>query len=163
MAEFYNHSRTFDERKDHFYSFIPRQTEPGWKVTKAVTNDQGRHGIWMLEERSVNEGHTSADDSLLTLQPIFSNGLLGKTWVFTLRDSHSLRLIHLGILIANEITCPNWHVSHKQENQRLNSILHDVVHFQMPSIHQSTCIGTAPTNCFSIYTHQYFAYFSSCV
>lgn len=117
----------------------------------------------MLEERSVNEGHTSADDSLLTLQPIFSNGLLGKTWVFTLRDSHSLRLIHLGILIANEITCPNWHVSHKQENQRLNSILHDVVHFQMPSIHQSTCIGTAPTNCFSIYTHQYFAYFSSCV
>lgn len=117
----------------------------------------------MLEERSVNEGHTTADDSLLTLQPIFSNGLLGKTWVFTLRDSHSLRLIHLGILIANEITCPNWHVSHKQENQRLNSILHDVVHFQMPSIHQSTCIGTAPTNCFSIYTHQYFAYFSSCV
>lgn len=83
----------------------------------------------MLEERSVNEGHTSADDSLLTLQPVFSNVLLGKTWDFTLRDSHSLRPIHLGILIANEITCSNWHVSHKQENQRLNSILHDVAHF----------------------------------
>lgn len=83
-----------DEGRDHLSSSTSRQGEYLSRmktVTKAITADQGGHGICTLEGRPITKGHISVGGSLLTLHSVFSSRFLWKTGVFTLRDNDSLR------------------------------------------------------------------------